>query len=218
MIAGLLFLLRVASAGTPTFAVELRSKDKLADKMTAALADKLRSVGARPKAHYRTAGTHKDFVAALDGIDCDLLDAPCAAQIGARLNVDYMLVGTLDIHGSKFLLDLAIVSVERKKRVRSFRDIVKSSIDAGTWAARVFDRAVDDATGGIAIVCNVSRARVLVDGQPATELYQGHGNVSGLALGTHRLELRADGYADFASDVEVEGDSTPFDVLLQAKN
>ncbi|MFT3693752.1 MAG: PEGA domain-containing protein [Kofleriaceae bacterium] len=216
-IVGVLLAIRVAHAGAPTFAVELRSKDKLADKLTFALADKLRSAGAKPRARYHAVGTHKDFVAALDGIDCDVLEAACAAQVGAKLHVDYVLVGTLDVHGAKFLLELSIVSVDQKKRVRSFRDIAKSSIDAGTWATRVFDRAVDDATGGLAIVCNVSRAQVFVDGEPATELYQGHANLSGLALGTHRIELRADGYADFATDVDVEGDNTPFDVLLQAR-
>ena len=47
----------------PTFAIDLRSADKVADKITMALEDALREIGATKRASYRAKGSRKDRVA-----------------------------------------------------------------------------------------------------------------------------------------------------------
>jgi hypothetical protein len=65
----------------------------------------------------------------------------------------------------------------------------------------------------LAITCNAVRATILIDGQPATALYNGRGSIGGLALGTHGIEVRADGFKPYVGEVNIVGD-TPLNVLL----
>jgi hypothetical protein len=196
----------------PTFAVDLRSKDALADKITSSLEDAMRTV---KRADYRAKGTRKDRVAASTD-DCPTgLPTKCAVAIGARLGVDYMFIGTVETRGNRFVLSLDIVHVRSGNRVRSLRDLVPATTDATTWAKSVLRRIGDTATGALTISCNAARAVVLVDGLPATDLYQGRGTVTGLALGTHAIEVRAAGYKSYVGEVTIVGD-TPLNVLLDA--
>jgi hypothetical protein len=209
-------LLLVASVAhaepAPTFAVDLRSRDALADKITDTLENALRDAGAR-NAHYRAKSARKDRVAASTDECPSALTTACATEIGARLGVDYVFAGEVETHGKRFVLTFDIVNVSTKRRVRSLRDVVATSTAAKAWSKQIFERIVDRASGSLAIACNVSRATVLVDGKQATELYQQRGMVSGLALGRHAVELRAPGYKPYTDEVVIDGE-TQLDVLL----
>lgn len=202
-----------ADPGAPTFAIDLRSRDGLADKITIALEDALRDRGAVKAAHYRAKGTRKDRVAASTDHCPSALTLACASEIGAKLGVDYVFAGEVAARGQRFVLTLDIVNVDTKKRVRSLRDVTATATTARAWAKVVFDRIADNVTGSLAISSNVSRAVVYVDGQQATELYQRRALVAGLALGRHAIELRAPGYKTYADEVVVDGD-TQLNVLL----
>lgn len=197
----------------PTFAVDLRSDDVGADKMAAALEDALREAGTAKAAPYRTKTGHAERVAASTDACPSAKEPPCAAEIGAKLGVDYMLYGDVATHGSKFFLTLSIVRVDTRKRVRSLRDVAPRTLAPRAWAKQVFARAVDDAIGSLVIASNVGNAVVYVDGQQATTLYQRRGMVSGLALGRHAVEVRAPGYRPYVDDVVIDGD-TMLNVLL----
>ena len=197
----------------PTYAVDLRSADALADKITSALETGLRDVGAAKSAQYRAKGTHKDRVAASTDACPSAATPACAAEIGARLGVDYVFSGMVQTRGRRFVLTLDVVNVATKKRVRSLRDVVASEIRGKAWATQIFERVVDTATGSLVITCNVSRAAVLLDGQAVTETYVRRATIDGLALGRHAIELRAPGYAPFSDEVLIDGE-TQLNVLL----
>lgn len=198
----------------PTFAIDLRGADPLADPIAQRLEAALREVGAARGARYRAVGTHADRVAAsTDACPSAGTSPACAAEIGARLGVAYVFAGTVTTHGPRFELALDIVNTDTRRRVRAFHDLSRPQPDARAWAKTVFARAVDTATGSLAITCSVSRARVIVDGQPETELYQRQALIAGLALGRHAVELRAPGYRPYVDEVEVDGDTT-LNVLL----
>lgn len=203
-----------ARADAPTFAVDLRSKDGLADKLAGTLEDALRAAGSAKTADYRAKGTRKDRIAASTDACPNALTPACAVAIGGTLGVDYLFAGTLETRGKRVMIAIDMVSVRTGKRVRSLRDYAPSSTDARKWARSIYDRLVDHATGSLQISCNAPRAAILVDGQPATELYQGRGTVDGLALGTHAIEIRAPGYKPYVGEVTIDG-ATPLNVLLE---
>lgn len=57
---------------------------------------------------------------------------------------------------------------------------------------------------------------MLVDDKAVTELFQRRATVTGLSLGTHAIEIRADGYKPYADEVSVDG-PTKLSVLLEAR-
>jgi len=209
----LALLASVAHADTPTFAVQLRSWDKIADDMTFALADQLRAAGRAKGAAYRAKGTHKDFVAA-NTEPCVVTELDCAGAIGERLGVDYVLVGEVATHGMRFVLTMSVINVTTKKRVRSLREFTPRSTTAKRWARTVYDRIVDDEKGELAISSNAPRAVVLVDGQRVTELFESRATLTGLSIGVHAIELRAPGFKPYTDDISVDG-KTKLSVLLE---
>jgi hypothetical protein len=195
----------------PTFAVGLRAKDALADKIALSLEGALRDAGKKKSAAYRAKGTRKDLVAALVAADCMITLPGCA---GTKLDVDYVLVGVLETRGHRFILDLDVIRVSSGKRVRSIRDLASASTTAQKWARTVFARIVDDATGDLLLSSNAARGVVVVDGQPVTELFERHATVTNLSLGTHALEIRSDGYKPYTGDMTIDG-TTKLSILLE---
>lgn len=209
----LLLAVRIAQA-EPTFAVDIRAKEALADKIAPAFEEAFRKLGSAKTAEYRSKGTRKDRVAASTDACPNARDTGCAQVIGGKLGVDFIFAGLIETKNKKFILELDMFSVRTGKRVRSLKDFAPSSTDAKKWARSVFTRLVDSSTGSLEISCNAQRAAVFVDGQRVTELYQGRATVPGLVLGTHAIELRAPGYQTYTDDVAVDG-TTPVNVLLQ---
>ncbi len=209
-----ILLVRVAHAEPPTFAIDLRAKEALADKVATPLEEAFRKLGSAKTAEYRSKGTKKDRVAASTD-DCpNARTAECAVVIGTKLGVDFIFAGWVERKNTKFLLELDMFSVHSGKRVRSIRDYAPPNVDPKKWALSVFTRIVDTSTGSLQISSNAQRATVFVDGQRVTELYHGRALVTGLVLGRHAIELRAAGYKTYVDEVVVDG-TTPINVLLQ---
>lgn len=198
----------------PTFAVGLRAKDSLADKMSVDLEAALRTAGTKKSATYRSKGTRKDLVAALVAADCMITEEGCAVTAGATLGVDYMLVGKIETRGKRFILDLDVIRVSNGKRIRSQRDYATTSTPAAKWARAIFARLVDDATGELLLSSNADRGVVLVDGKAVTELFQRRATVPSLALGTHALEVRSTGFKSYSGDVTIDG-TTKLSIVLE---
>lgn len=208
VLAILIALAGVAHAD-PTFAIDLRSQDKLADKMTEQLEAALRTAAI----HYKAKGSHADRVAASTD-DCPSARPPaCAKEIGTKLGVDYIFAGDIQTRGSRFELSLDVIEVSSKRRVRSLRDVTPTSTRATKWAKQLFERITEKETGTLGISCNVSRAEVMIDGQHDADLYQKRATLTGLALGRHAIEIRAPGYKPYTGDVIIDG-ATELDVLL----
>jgi hypothetical protein len=204
----------IAHADPPTFSLDLRSKDALADKAATGLEEALRALGSVKTASYRTKGTRKDRVAASTD-DCpNALTAACAVAIGTKLGVDYMFTGWVETRNKKLVLTLDVWNTRTGKRVRSLRDYAPNKTDTRKWAKSVYDRIADSSTGSLDITCNAQRASVFLDGQQVTELYQGRAIVLGLVLGTHAIEIRAPGFKTYVDEIEIDG-TVPLNILLQ---
>lgn len=203
-------------ADSPTFAIDLWAKDfRVVESITTEMERDLRALGSVNGARYRSVGTRKDRVAAsTDSCPTAWTSTACAAEIGKRLGVDYLLAGEIEIRGTSYLITLNVVNVGLGKRVRSLRDrMTVRTASSKKWSKRVWQRLIDDATGSFVITCNAQRAQIFIDKQLATELYGGGATVSGLGMGTHVVEVRADGYKPYVGDADVDGD-TPLNILL----
>jgi len=193
-----------------TFAVDIRSSDVSSDRIAPALEEAFRATRSR----YVNRGTHADRVKAqVDS--CDFRAAACALDIGKRLGVDYMLSGSVERHGAKFLLTLDVFDVARGKRVRSVRDQQAMAITAKAWAKLAMAKVADQATANVIVRCNVHHAMVFVDGAQVTELYDGSATLASLGLGHHLIELKAGGYKPYSDDVDLDSDQT-LTVLMDA--
>jgi hypothetical protein len=198
----------LANDAPPDVAVRIEPKDSDAAKTALALTNALRAATTRH--HPKRA---KDTDAAIARADCSILQPACAASVGASLAVSHMLVGQLERRGARYTLTLSLVNVHTKQRVRSLRDTFAKSANLPRLARSLYSRILDEGTGELVIAANAQRGQVLLDGLAVTELYEGRATVSGVALGTHALEIRAAGFHPFTSDVEVDG-RTEQNVLL----
>lgn len=203
----------VADPAPPTFAVELRARDKLADKATAGLNAGLRAAGAVKGATYVAKGGAVEMQRALAAAECLIWMHACAVTVGEKLGVDYMIVGELESRGGKLTAMINVVSVATKKRVKAFRDHAPGTSDGKAWAKAMFAKLVDTATGQLAITCSARRGEVWLDGELVTSLYEHRATLMNLALGKHALEIRAAGHKPHAEEVLVDAEST-INVLL----
>jgi hypothetical protein len=207
VVCGLLLALASSAAANdgPTVAVRIEAKDADAANTAVALNKALRAVSAKPSA--------KDVDAAVLRAECSILQPACAASIGEALAVSHVLVGQVERRGARSTLTLSLINVHTKQRVRSLREVIVKNANLPRLARSLFTRILDEGTGEIVIAANAQRGQILLDGLAVTELYQGRATISGVALGTHELQIRAAGYRPFTSDVEVDG-RTEQNVLL----
>jgi hypothetical protein len=209
-LAGLV-LLAIATRGAlaeaddaPTTAIRIEAKDPESTKRATELTKALRTA---VKGAHRAKASAGDVDAMVRDGDCSILQPACAAAIGAKLGVSHVLVGQLEKRGSRYTLTASLISVRTKQRVRSLRDVSGASANVRKWANTVYTKMLDEGTGEVTIVANARRGQVFVDGLAVTELYEGRATLSGIALGTHGLEIRAAGYRPLAVDITVDGNS-----------
>jgi hypothetical protein len=170
----------------------------LAEKLLAAL----RGV---KSPRYAIKATPKQVAAALVKAECRVTQTPCAAAVGAALAAEYVLAGEATRKGAHQVLVLALVNVRTKQRVRSLREIVATSVDSRKWAHAMFQRLVDSGAGELHLAANVKRGEVWIDGELVGALFDGRFTLGNLALGTHRLVVRADGYRPLETEVTIDG-------------
>lgn len=185
-------------------AIRIEAKDPAAAKRAVELSKALRAVAA--KKTKKSKPTAKDVDSAVVNAECSIVQPACAAEIGEKLAVTHVMVGQLDKRGARYALTLSLINVRTKQRVRSLRE-VSTTNDMKRWATTLYARMLDEGTGEVVIVANARRGQVLVDGLAVTELYEGRATLSGVALGTHEVEIRASGFKTFVTDVEVDGRS-----------
>jgi TolB-like protein len=164
---------------------------------------------------YQLKGTAKQITAALVKAECRVTQAACAAAVGAELGADYVLAGDVHYKGSHQVLVLSLVDVKTKRRVRSIRDNVASTVDARKWGRLAYQKMIAAEDGALVIVANAKQGEILLDGQVAGALFDGRATLTGVANGTHQLVIRAKGYRELAVDVTVEGE-TRQNLLLEA--
>jgi hypothetical protein len=199
----LLSATHAAADAERTTAIRIQAKDADSAKRANELNKALRTA----KGAHRAKVSAGDVDAAVLDAECSILQPACAATIGAKLGVTHMLVGELDRRGARYTLTLSLINVSTKQRVRSLREVSGASANVRKWANTLYAKMLDEGTGEVVLFANARRGQVFVDGLAVTELYEGRATLSGIALGTHAIEIRAPGYKPFAIDVEVDGHS-----------
>jgi len=187
----------------PTLAVAgVYPKEPEIGKLAEALTSAMRAVAG---GRFRVKGNAKEIAAARLKADCNAVETACAAAMGELLAVDFVLTGELEPRGEHPVLVLSLVNVQTKQRVRSLRDSVAKSVDPRRWAEALYKRIASVSVGELVIVANAQHGDVLLDGQLAGALFDGHTMITGIATGTHQLEIRAAGFRPFTVDVNVDG-------------
>ena len=191
-----------------TLAINVDGKEPESGKTAEVVATTLRTLASAKKARYQLQGTRPQVIQTIRDLECTSTELACAAAVGAKLGVDYMLVGQVETRGTHRVIVVGLVNVQTKLRVRSLRDTVSTAFDAKAWARRVFQRIVSTETGELTVRVNAKRGDVVIDGEVVAALFDGRTTLSGIAIGTHQLGIRAPGYRSIDVEIEVEGTST----------
>jgi hypothetical protein len=211
----------VAEAEPPERTVAIASieaYEPMLEKPATALTTALRAhaakrpAGKKPR-RYTPKGTPKEIAAATIAAECSPTQRACAATVGTAVGAEFVLAGQLEQRGTHYVLLLSLWDVKTKQRARSLRDVVATTVDINKWSRAVYDRLADVATGDLTIIANAKNGEILLDGQVIAALYDGRATITGLALGTHLLAIRAKGYRPFEVDITIEG-ATQQAVLL----
>jgi hypothetical protein len=134
----------------------------------------------------------------------------CLAALGRRLGAARIISGNVGALGDSFVVNLKLVDVGRRVELRRVSERLSGSPDQLIEAVRVAAYrlvAPEALRGSLAVLSDVAGASVLVDGQPAgrTPL---EGPLDGIAVGTHQVRVEAEGFAPFASPVDVRFQKT----------
>ena len=204
-------LVLAATAHADTLAViDLGVKDSTETKVATELTTALRG---RTKGRFKTGATPKAIAAAIAKADCAVLERACAAAVGDILGVDYVLVGDLDRRGTRHIASLSLISVKSKQRVRSLAD-TSTGADTDKWSKSLYARIADVETTDLKIYANATEGEVSIDGQVVAALFNSTATISAIALGSHRLAIKAKGFKAFDVDVDVTLDGGTQSFLL----
>jgi hypothetical protein len=130
----------------------------------------------------------------------------CVADIGKKLGVDVMVVGSVAALGDSYTLNIKAVDTATAKQIRRITtDPLRGSPDELIEAIRVAAYkllAPEQLHGGVVILTDLVGAEVSLDGAVVgkTPLAAPIGK---LALGMHALKVAAPGYVPFEDKVEV---------------
>lgn len=135
----------------------------------------------------------------------------CVAEIGKKLGVDVMVVGSVAALGDSYTLNIKAVEVATGKQIRRITtDPLRGSPDELIEAIRVAAYrllAPDQLHGGVVILTDLVGAEVSLDGSVVGKTPL-PGPVGKLALGAHTLKVAAPGYVPFEDKVEIRFQKT----------
>ena len=131
----------------------------------------------------------------------------CLTAIGKRLNVDYVITGTVGSLGDNYVLNIKAVEVATGKSQKIQSPPLKGTPDElieGVRVAAYSLLAPDQLHGSLQIQSDLVGASVLLDGKSIGRTPLANQGVIGkLGLGKHKLHVEAKDYAPFDDDVEV---------------
>ncbi|HSD86488.1 MAG TPA: hypothetical protein VLB44_03200 [Kofleriaceae bacterium] len=196
----------------PLAVLGVAPKDAALKKSAEAIAAAIRAQAGGKASEYRVMGTAKQIDAAQRTADCSALQASCAAKVGATVGAEYTIAGELDRRGTHQVLELSLVDVKTRQRIRSVHQV--SSGDPKKLARTAYTRLIGGDVGELAIAANAQQGEILIDGQIVGGLFQGRATIGNLVKGSHLLAIRAKGYRPFEVDVTIES-STKQMLLLE---
>ncbi len=134
-------------------------------------------------------------------------DEKCLSAIGKRLNVDYVVTGTVGSLGDNFVLSIKAVEVATGKSQKIQSPPLKGTPDELIEAVRVAAYSLlapDQLHGSLQVQSDLVGATVTLDGRGVGKTPLANQGVIGkLALGKHELHVEAKDYAPFDDEVDV---------------
>ncbi|HEY1548082.1 MAG TPA: PEGA domain-containing protein [Kofleriaceae bacterium] len=134
-------------------------------------------------------------------------DDKCLAAIGKKLNVDFVVTGTVGSLGDNYVLNIKAVDVATGKSQRIQSPPLKGTPDElieGVRVAAYSLLAPEQLHGALQIQSDLIGAEVTLDGKPLGKTpLANQGVVGKLALGKHQLHVEAKDYAPFDDAVDV---------------
>jgi hypothetical protein len=131
----------------------------------------------------------------------------CLQAIGKRLQVDFMVTGTVGSLGDNFVLYIKVVEVATAKSQKIQSDPLRGQPDElieGVRVAAYRLLAPQQLHGSLQIQTDLVGAEVTLDDKPIGKTpLANNGVIAKLALGKHKLRVQAKGYDPFDSDVDV---------------
>ncbi|CAN5135828.1 hypothetical protein BH11MYX1_BH11MYX1_26680 [soil metagenome] len=131
----------------------------------------------------------------------------CLSVIGKRLNVDYVVTGTVGSLGDNYVLTIKAVDVATGKSQRIQSPPLKGTPDELIEAVRVAAYSLlapDQLHGSLQIQSDLVGANVTLEGKLVGKTPLANKGVIGkLPLGKHKLHVEAKDYAPFDDDVDV---------------
>ncbi|PID38225.1 MAG: hypothetical protein CSB49_06685 [Proteobacteria bacterium] len=136
-------------------------------------------------------------------------DVTCLAEAGRLLGVDRIISGNVGGLGDSYVVNLKIVDVKSKKELRKIQETISGRPDQLIEAVRVAAYglvAPDKLRGALAVLANVPKAQVRLDGEllGTTPLPVKRG----LKVGAHTLRVSKAGYLDVVQEVKVRFQKT----------
>lgn len=156
---------------------------------------------------YQHKATPREVAAALIKAECQVMEPACAAKLGTALGVNYLLAGTIEARAQRLVIQLVMVNVRTKQRVRSARGVATAATLDKT-VRTTYAQLTDKTTGELTVIVNAKQGDVVLDGQTVGQLWEGRATVSGLSLGSHELAIRAKGYKPIAIEIRIDGSNT----------
>lgn len=131
----------------------------------------------------------------------------CLTSIGKRLQVDYVVTGTVGSLGDNYVLNIKVVDVSTGKSQRIQSDPLRGSPDElieGVRVAAYRLLAPQQLHGSLQIQTDLVGAQVTLDNRSLGKTpLPNNGVIARQILGKHKLRVEAKGYDAFDSDVEV---------------
>lgn len=136
----------------------------------------------------------------------------CMARVGRTLQASKILWGSVRRVRSGYtvtvkMLDVATTSMERSLSA-DVEPLELSAANINGAIERLTRSFLPSRRGGLQVSVNVEGAAVLVDGRAAGTVGAGGLGVPDLALGTHDVQVKKEGYQTWRREVSVEGGQT----------
>lgn len=228
LVLGLLATARPAAAGKSTIAVlglevveDGSGLDAKATQFAKELTDELRKRARGGVGPYALApGSDKDLIELKLVSGCEDEGRECMAAIGADLATDRMLYGKVEKREKGYQVSLRLLNVATKASERSATEVIPFDEATGggltKWSKRLYGQMVGAGDQGtLLITVNAPAGVVRIDGQIKGNISGGKARIAGLAAGSYKLEIQADGFDAYATTIEVEGGAeTPVEATL----
>lgn len=142
-------------------------------------------------------------------LGCD--DKSCLAELAGALGADLLVAGRVSLLDKAYAISMSLIDAGESRVVGRISEVWNGPSIALLELAepmleKLFSKTPEALTGAFALRDALDGSRVVVDGEVRGTVPAGQ--MAGLQIGAHRLELQAKGYLPFESSFIVKKDKT----------